>query len=101
MTEQQAADLVRGAIAKLNYCTNLLCMDFRPQVMKPALPGLPRYWVSWLAENEGSGHLECKVEAEVDADKCELKSLYYDHVAYWNKPPAIDVPLSLPSPDRQ
>jgi len=98
MTEQEAVGLIRRTIAKLNYPTNLLCMDFKPQVTKPALPGIPRYSISWLAENEAHDDLKCKVEAEVDADKRELKSLYYDHVTYWNHPPPIDVPLSLPFP---
>lgn len=97
ITEQESIALVRRAIAKLSYPTNLLCMDFKPRVSKPALPGIPRYSIYWWAENETRDDLKCKVEAEVDADKGKLKSLYYDHVAYWNKPPPIDVPLSLRS----
>lgn len=96
LTEQEAIELVRRSIAKLNYPTNLVHMDFAPQVSKPALPGLPRYFFSWNLENAAHDDLQSKVEAEVDADKGELKSLYYDDKAYWNKPPPIDVPLSLP-----
>jgi hypothetical protein len=33
----------------------------------------------------------------VDADKGELKSLYYDDIAYWRHPPPIDVPITLPA----
>jgi hypothetical protein len=40
--------------------------------------------------------LVSKVEAEVDADKGELKSLYYDNTAYWNHPPPVGAPITLP-----
>lgn len=96
MTEAEAIELIRRTLAKLNYPTNLVLMDFQPRVSQPALPGIPRYWIYWWAENDAHDDLQCKVEAEVDAEKRELKSLYYDHVAYWNHPPPIDVPLSLP-----
>lgn len=95
MTEQEAIELIRRTIAKLNYPTNLVLMGFKPHVTKPTLPGIPRYSIYWWAENAAHDDLQCKVEAEVDADKRELKSLYYDHVAYWNHPPPVDVPISL------
>jgi hypothetical protein len=56
-------------------------------------------FVSWsYAEHD---ELVSKVEAEVDANKGELKSLYYDNTAYWKHPPPIDVPISLPTPARR
>jgi hypothetical protein len=39
--------------------------------------------------------LESKVEAEVDTEKRQLKSLYYDDKAYWNHPPIFDLPITL------
>lgn len=96
MSEQEGIDLVRRAIAKLNYPTNLVHMDFPPQIVKPKLPGIPRYAFWWNLENKSKDDLQSKVEAEVDADKGELKSLYHDDKAYWHKLPPIDVPLSLP-----
>lgn len=97
MTEAEAIELVKRTLARFNHPTNLVHVDFPPRVSKPALPGIPRYSISWWKENETGSDLVCKVEAEVDANKGELKSLYYDHSAYWNKPPPIDVPLSLRS----
>jgi len=98
MNTNEAIELIRRTIVKLNYPTNLVLMDFKPHVSTPALPGIPRYSIYWWAENEAHDDLKCKVEAEVDASKRELKSLYYDHVAYWNHPPPIDVPLSSIAP---
>ena len=97
MTEQEAIDLVKRTLAKFNCPTNTVHVDFKPQVHKPALPGIPRYSIYWWFENETHDDLLSKVEAEVDADKGELKSFYYDDKSYWNKPPPIDVPLSLPT----
>lgn len=94
LTEAEAIDLVRRTIARLHYRTNLVHMDFDPQAHKPAVPGIPRYEFFW--DYIRNDQPESAVWAEVDADKRELKSLYYDDRAYWNHPPPIDVPLSLP-----
>ncbi|MDD5139532.1 MAG: hypothetical protein PHY43_04630 [Verrucomicrobiales bacterium] len=96
ITEQEAIDLVRNTMSKFNYPTNLVHMDFQPNFLRPALPGIPRLFIFWNTENEDD--LQSKVEAEVDLDKGRLQSLYYDHKAYWNKPPPIDAPISLPEP---
>ncbi|HEX5223087.1 MAG TPA: hypothetical protein VFZ59_26245 [Verrucomicrobiae bacterium] len=98
VTEAGAIKLIKQTLAKLNYPTNLVHMDFAPQILKPSVPGIPRYFVSWEFLNATQDDIESKVEAEVDADKGELKSLYFDHKAFWNKPPSIDVPLSLAAP---
>ena len=96
MTEKEAIALIRRTLAKLNYPTNLVRMDFAPKIHKPSVPNIPRYDFWWWCENETKESLVCKVEAEVDADKRELKSLYFDNRAFWNKPPPIDVPITLP-----
>ena len=72
-----------------------LCLDFQPGFRRPVLPGIPRLFIFWSTENEDD--LQSKVEAEVDLDKGELKSLYYDDKAYWKHPPPIDVPITLPT----
>ena len=97
MTEKEAIALIRRTLAKLNYPTNLVRMDFAPKIHKPSVPNIPRFDFWWWCENETKESLVSKVEAEVDADKRELKSLYFDNKAYWNKPPPIDVPISLPT----
>jgi hypothetical protein len=95
ITEGEAIDLIRRTLAKLNYPTNLVRMDFPPKVTKPTVPGVPRYNFWWWCENETHDDLVSKVEAEVDADKRELKSLYFENKAYWNSRPPIDVPISV------
>ena len=93
MTEREAIQLVRASIKKFNYPTNFVHMDFQPRIQTLCGPGIPRYFITWAyAPND---ELQSKVEAEVDADKRELKSLYYDDTAYWNHPPKIDVPMRL------
>lgn len=97
MTQAQAIELIGRTIAKLNYPANLVHMNFEPQVHKPALPGIPRYSFWWWYENEAHDDVQSKVEAEVDADKRELKSLYYDDKSFWSHPPPVHVPMVLPA----
>ena len=94
MTERDAIELVRKSIRKFNYPTNLVHMDVQPSIHRPVLPRIPRLSIFWWTQTEDD--LQSKVEAEVDLDKGELKSLYYDDKAYWNHPPPIDVPITLP-----
>jgi hypothetical protein len=96
MTEAEAIELIRQTLAKLGHSTNLVNMDFAPRVVKPFTPGIARYSIWWWCEDETGQDLISKVEAEVDADKRELKSLYFDHKSFWNKPPPIDVPITAP-----
>lgn len=92
LAEAQAISLIRDTLAKLNYPTNLVHLDFEPEVRRPAVPGIPRYSIDW---SYTPTNLLSKIEAEVDAHKGVLKSLYYDHTSLWNRPPPIDVPISL------
>lgn len=98
MTEAEAIELIRRTLAKLNYPTNLVRVDFPPKTSKPIVPGIPRYSFWWWCENETHDDLVSKVEAEVDADKREMKSLYFENRAFWRERPPIDAPISLPQP---
>lgn len=98
MTKPEAIALIGKTLAKLNYPTDLIRMDFPPQIHISTVTNIPRYNFWWWQENEAKDDLVSKIEAEVDADKRQIKSLYFDHKAFWNKPPPIDVPLSLPAP---
>jgi len=97
LTEDQAIALIRQTLAKLNYSINLIHMDFKPKVLKPAVPGIPRCEFWWEFENEAHDELISTVKAEVDMDQGELKSLYFDNKTFRNHLPAIDVPISKPS----
>lgn len=94
LSEAEARALVRRSLAKLNYPTKLVHFEVEPQVIKPALPGIPRYQFFWYFNQ--NDELQSTIWAEVDADKGELKSLYFDNKAFWNRPPPIDVPISAP-----
>jgi hypothetical protein len=96
MTESEAQDLVRRTLAKLNYPTNRVHFEVKPQVHKPGVPGIPRYQFYWYYSREDGDDLQSIIWAEVDADRGRLTSLYYDEKSYWNHPPLIDVPISLP-----
>jgi hypothetical protein len=97
LTEAQAVRVIRSALAKLDYPTNLVRMDFNPRVVKPALADIPRCAFWWNLQNEDGTDLISKVEAELDMDNGLLKYLYFDNKALWNRPPPIDVPLTLPA----
>lgn len=98
ITETEAIALIGQALSKLNYPTNLVQMGFDPKKITSAFTNIPRCNFLWWYKNEGQQILVSKVEAEVDMEKGELKSLYFDNKALWNKPPPIDVPITLPSP---
>jgi hypothetical protein len=98
ITEAEAIGLVRRTLDKLKYPTNLVHLEVVPQVNKPAVPGIPRYMFYWYYNQNDD--LQSTVWAEVDADKRVLKSFYYDDKAYWNHPPPIGVPITLPPPQR-
>jgi len=106
LTQTQAIEVVARTLAKLNYPSNIVRMDFEPLVTKPAIPGIARYMFQWYytppsrhSETEGDVHydLQWKVIAEVDADKGQVKTFYYDMPStYWGRPPPVGVPISLP-----
>lgn len=95
LREPEAQDLVRRTLEKLNYPTNLVHFEVEPQVNMPAVPGIPRYMFYWYFNQNND--LQSTIWAEVDADKGELKSLYYDDKTYWNKPPPVGLPISQPA----
>jgi hypothetical protein len=91
----QAFAVVKNALAKLNYSTNNIHLDFAPDILYAGgdfRKIIPRYFFGWYYSPQGE--LESKVEAEVNADNGKLESLYYDDLAYWNSRPPIDVPIS-------
>lgn len=96
VSESEAIRLIRLALAKLKYPTNLIHMDFEPEIQKPALPGIPRYMFRWNYSAEGDQMVRSAISAELDADKGELKSLYYGNQAFWGRKPPIDAPITLP-----
>jgi hypothetical protein len=97
INEADAKQLVRNAIAKLQYPTNLVHFQVEAEVNKPAVPGIPRYMFTWnYSVNEGQ-FLQSSITAEVDAGKRELKSLYFYDAGFFNPGPKIDVPLLLPA----
>jgi hypothetical protein len=101
LTTNQAIELVKRTVAKLNFPTNNIHMDFAPNIIYAAgdfKKIIPRYSFEWYYENAAHDDLQSKVEAEVNADNGMLESLYYDDKAYWNCRPPIDVPISLPMP---
>ena len=97
----QAIELVKKTLAKLNYPTNNIHMGFAPNIIFPTgdfKKIIPRYSFEWYYENAAHDDLQSKVEAEVNADNGKLESLYYDDKEYWDCRPPIDVPISLPVP---
>jgi hypothetical protein len=93
----QAIALVKKTIAKLNYPTNNIHMDFAPNVMHMAgsfKQKIPQFCLEWFYDNTNGG-LQSQIVAEVNADTRTVESLYYDDMAYWGSRPAIDVPISI------
>jgi hypothetical protein len=98
LTTNQAIELVKKTLAKLNYPTNKIHMDFAPNVIYAAgdfKKIIPRYFFEWNYEIAVHDDLQSKVEAEVNADNGKLESLYYDDKAYWGSRPPIEAPISI------
>jgi hypothetical protein len=98
LTTNQAIELVKKTLAKLNYPTNNIHMDFAPNIIYAAgdfKKIIPRCFFEWNYENAAYDDLQSKVEAEVNADNGKLESLYYDDKAYWGSRPPIDAPISI------
>jgi hypothetical protein len=95
LTTNQAIEVVRQSLAKLNYPTNNIHMDFAPHVSIATIDRehIPRYRFEWqyLTQSE----LQSRLEAEVNADNGKLESLYYDDKSYWEGRPQISVPISV------
>lgn len=96
ISEAQAKQLVRDALTRLQYPTNLLHLEVEAQVNKPAVPGIPRYMFTWNYSVNDGQFLQSSITSEVDAGKRELKSLYFYDASFFNRGPKIDVPLLLP-----
>jgi len=98
LSTNQAIELVKKTLAKLDYPTNNIHMDFVPNILYPPddfKKVIPRYFFEWYYENAAHDDLQSKVEAEVNADSGKLESLYYDDKAYWGSRPPIDMPISI------
>ena len=98
LTSNQTIELVKKTLAKLDYPTNNIHMDFAPNVIFAAgdfKKIIPRYFFEWHYKNAVHDDLQSKVEAEVNADNGKLESLYYDDKAYWGSRPPIDAPISI------
>jgi hypothetical protein len=95
LTTNQAIEVVRRAMAKLDYPTNNVHMDFEPKTYAASVDKehIPRLRFEWYYSVQDE--LQSRLEAEVNVDNGKLESLYYDDKAYWNSRPAIDVPISI------
>ena len=95
LTTNQAIEIVRQALKKLDYPTNNIHMkDAKTFIFTAAVnrEHIPRLNFQWYYEP--NDELQSKLEAEVNTDSGKLESLYYDDKAYWNSRPPIDVPIS-------
>jgi hypothetical protein len=94
LTTKEAIEVVRRAMAKLDYPTNNVHMDFQPKAFAASVDKehIPRLRFEWYYSVQEE--LQSRLEAEVNVDTGKLESLYYDDKAYWNSRPQIDVPIS-------
>jgi hypothetical protein len=95
LTTNEAIEVVRRAMAKLDYPTNNVHMNFQPKAYTASVDKehIPRLRFEWYYSLQDE--LQSRLEAEVNMDNGRLESLYYDDKAYWNSRPPIDVPISI------
>jgi hypothetical protein len=95
LTTNQAIEIVRQALKKLDYPTNNIHMEDAKTFIYTAAVNrehIPRLNFQWYYEP--NDELQSRLEAEVNMDNGKLESLYYDDKAYWGSRPPIDVPIS-------
>mgnify|MGYP001605434098 FL=1 len=98
LTTNQAIEIVRQALKKLDYPTNNIHMaDAKTFIYAASVnkEHIPRLWFQWYYEPNDD--LQSRLEAEVNMENGKLESLYYDDKVYWNSRPPIDVPISIHS----
>jgi hypothetical protein len=96
LTTNQAIEIVRQALKKLDYPTNNVHMEDAKTFIYTAAVNrehIPRLNFQWYYET--NDELQSRLEAEVNTDSGKLESLYYDDKACWNSRPPIDVPISI------
>jgi hypothetical protein len=96
LTTNQAIEIVRQALKKLDYPTNSIHIaDAKTFIHGASVDRehIPRLSFEWYYETNDD--LQSRLEAEVNMDNGKLESLYYDDKAYWNSRPPIDVPISV------
>jgi hypothetical protein len=83
LSEKQAADLVRKTVRELGFEPESVKLLLQaPEVQKPNLrppPTVPRYLFEWRETKRsppgGAPYINCRISAEVDADRQKLQSL--------------------------
>ncbi len=99
LNEEEAATLVRQAVAKLGYPANFVHLDSSPKITRPQLaqPGLviPRLLLEW--EYPSPENKTQWVMAEINCDNGKIEALGFDDVSFWGQGPPIDVPISKPA----
>lgn len=94
LTTNQAVEIVKRALRKLDYPTNHIHMNFAPFIFTASVDKqhIPRLEFQWYYSVQDE--LQSRLEAEVNTENGTLESLYYDDKAYWAGRPSITVPIS-------
>jgi hypothetical protein len=96
LTEQQAIELARNAVAKLGYPEDFVHTEAKPRVFRPCeikgMPAIPRLQIEWNYPN--IERRQQWIQVEVDCDKGAVEAIYFDDGSLWGKPPPIAVPIS-------
>lgn len=97
LSEAEAINLARREIAKLGHATGFVHTDFKPRIFRPkeieGWPTIPRIQVEWNYPDVE--HRTQWIQVEVDCGRGTVEALMFDDASFWNRPPPIDVPISL------
>ncbi|MBN9692814.1 MAG: hypothetical protein J0M24_21425 [Verrucomicrobia bacterium] len=99
LTEDQAIERARQALARLDFPAGFLHTAEAPRVVRPeeiaGLPTIPRLQLEWAWPNREERSQW--IQVEVDAERGTVESIMVDDTRLWGKPPLIDVPIADPS----
>ncbi len=96
LTDAQAIELVRKAVAKLGPGPEITHVDAEPTLIRPTtvtgMPTIPRLIVEWVYPNRQEAR-SVWIRAEVDCDKGTVETLQYDVTSLWKKGPDLGIPI--------
>lgn len=95
MTDKEMMAMARSTLARLDYSKEFVQTGKMPELIKPQgefARRVPRCLVQWMYPNPETMTQWSYVE--IDADKKEVKAIYFDDKSFWGNNPLIGVPIS-------
>lgn len=95
MTDKEMIGMARSTLARLGYGKDFVQTGNTPELIKPKgefAKRIPRCLVQWMYPSPQTMTQWSYVE--IDADKKQVKAIYFDDQSFWGNNPVVDVPIT-------